>query len=82
MRTTLSLDEDIAHKLKQRARRSGRPFKEVVNELLRLALNTSTTIVPSRPLRVRGYDLGAVTRGVDLDNVGEVLDQLEGSLHR
>jgi len=82
MRTTLSLDEDIAHELKQRVRRSGRSFEEVVNELLRLALNTSTTIAPSKPLGVTGYDLGAVVPGLNLENAGEALDQIEGSRHR
>ncbi|MDE2670090.1 MAG: hypothetical protein OXI51_10600 [Chloroflexota bacterium] len=42
MRTTLTLDEDIAAVLKARARRLGRPFKQVVNDALRRGLSNSS----------------------------------------
>ena len=35
MRTTLTLDDDVAAKLKAEQSRAGLPFKEVVNETLR-----------------------------------------------
>ena len=35
MRTTLTLDDDVAAKLKAESRRARRPFKEIVNETLR-----------------------------------------------
>ena len=35
MRTTLSVDDDAAAKLKVEGRLSGRPFREIVNETLR-----------------------------------------------
>jgi Arc/MetJ family transcription regulator len=35
MRTTLTLDDDVAAKLKAEARLAGRPFREIVNEMLR-----------------------------------------------
>jgi hypothetical protein len=38
MRTTLSLDDDVAAKLRDLAHRRKRPFKEVVNEVLRRGL--------------------------------------------
>jgi hypothetical protein len=38
MRTTLTLDDDVAAKLKAESRRSGRPFREIVNETLRRGL--------------------------------------------
>ena len=38
MRTTLTLDDDVAAKLKMEAHRAGRPFREVVNETLRRGL--------------------------------------------
>ena len=41
MRTTLTLDEDIAAKPKEEMGRSGKPFKEIVNLYLRLGLNTA-----------------------------------------
>ena len=76
MRTTLTLDQDIWAKLRSEARRSGRPFKELVNELLRRAL-TERRPAPLEPFQVRARALG--TRpGLDYDNIGELLEQLEG----
>ena len=41
MRTTLSLDDDVARLLDKESRRSGASFKEVVNRFLRLGLMAS-----------------------------------------
>ena len=38
MRTTLTLEKDLALALKEEARRSGRPLKRIVNETLRAGL--------------------------------------------
>jgi predicted transcriptional regulator len=40
MRTTLTLDDDVAAKLKTEAQRAGRPFREIVNEALRRGLES------------------------------------------
>ncbi|MDQ7858752.1 MAG: DUF2191 domain-containing protein [Armatimonadota bacterium] len=81
MRTTLTLDRDIAAKLKAEVRRTGRPFKQVVNELLRLALNTSPPSAPVPPFEVRARDLG-LRPGFDLDDISELIEQVEGPAHR
>ena len=39
MRTTLTLDEDVAAKLKAESRKTGRPFRETVNACLRAGLS-------------------------------------------
>jgi hypothetical protein len=39
MRTTLTLDEDLARQLQEMARRAGISFKEIVNETLRTGLS-------------------------------------------
>jgi hypothetical protein len=38
MRTTLTLDDDVAAKLKTESQSAGRPFREIVNETLRRGL--------------------------------------------
>ena len=48
MRTTLTLDDDIAATLKERARLLERPFKQVVNEVLRRGLSLSDTPAEER----------------------------------
>jgi len=61
-------------------RKSGRSFKEVVNHFLRLALSARREQAPRAPFVVRARALG--TRpGVDYDNVGELLEQIEGPTH-
>lgn len=80
MRTTLTLDEDVARRLKAEMRRSGKPFRTVVNEHLRTAL-TSRPPNPV-PFAVRARDLGALRPGLSLDDVGGLLEAAEGPLHR
>jgi hypothetical protein len=82
MRTTLTLDEDVAAKLKAEARRTGRPFRAIVNETLRRGLASRRAVAAREPFRVQARDLGELRAGLSLDNVGDVLEQLEGPLHR
>lgn len=82
MRTTLTLDEDVAAKLKSEVRRSGRSFKETVNQYLRLGLNTPAAPEPREPFQVEARDLGEIRPGLSLDNVSELLEHAEGPLHR
>ncbi len=76
MRTTLSLEDDLAAVLKERAHRSGRPFKEVVNATLRAGLASHTAAKP-RAYRLRPSSLGAVMPGIDLDRALSLADALE-----
>lgn len=81
MRTTLSIDDDIAVLLDQEVRRSGKPFKVVVNGLLSLGLAHSRQPQAARPFKVtpRAMGLGA---GQSYDNVSALLEELEGPQHR
>jgi hypothetical protein len=80
MRTTLTIDDDVAAKL--RAAAKDRPFKTVVNEALRAGLKALEKRVPPRkPYRTRGFNLGPSLVG-SLDNVEEVLSRVEGDAHR
>lgn len=73
---------DVAEKLKSQARRTGRPFKEVVNEALRLGLVAANARSVRTPFVVKARDLGRVRPGLDLDNVADILEQVEGPGHR
>jgi hypothetical protein len=81
-RTTITLDEDVAAKLKTEARRSGRPFREVVNDALRRGLASRRQPAGREPFRVVARDLGDLRPGLSLDNIGDLLEQLEGPVHR
>ena len=80
MRTTLTLDTDVAAKLHAEARKTGRAFKEVVNTFLRLGLNSRQTLVPHKHFVVKAYAMGEKP-GLNYDNIGELLEQSEGPLH-
>jgi hypothetical protein len=80
MRTTLTLDEDDAAKLKAEARRAGRPFRDVVNETLRRGL-AGRPVGWKESLTLQVRDLGDLKPGLSLDNVPELVEQIEGPMH-
>ena len=76
MRTTLTLDDDLARELKDEARHKGRPLKQVVNETLRagLAARRRTT---ARRYRLTPVSLGGVVPGIDLDKALRLAEALD-----
>lgn len=82
MRTTITLDADVGAKLKSLARRSGRAFRDVVNETLRRGLVQPPLAPPRESFKVEARDLGRLRPGLNLDNIGDLLEQVEGPLHR
>jgi hypothetical protein len=81
VRTTLTLDPDIAAKLRAEMHKSGKPFKQVVNEFLRWGLNAPRRLQPVKSFVVRARALG-LHPGLDYDNIGELLESLEGPAYR
>jgi hypothetical protein len=82
MRTTLTLDDDVAARLEQERRKRRASFKTVLNEALRAGLDALQAPRRARPLfRTAGFDLGPSLVG-SLDNVEEVLSRAEGEGHR
>ncbi len=74
MRTTLTLDPDVADRLRALARERGLPFKQVVNAVLRRGLDDHAGgrvgfAVEARPLGLRP--------GIDLDRAAALADRLE-----
>jgi len=82
MRTTVTIDEDVATKLQaeMRRQRSGN-FKEILNEVLRRGLLVRRELAASKPFRVRARRMGE-RPGLNYDNVGELVEHLEGSQHK
>lgn len=79
MRTTLTLDDDVARLLNQESRKSGASFKKVVNHFLRLGL---TAKPPARkPFKVKPWNLQPPP-GLSFDNIHELLDALDGPQRR
>jgi hypothetical protein len=82
MRTTLTLDDDVAAKLKAESRRLGRSFRDVVNEELRRGLAQRRTGGTRQPFKITTRDLGNLRPGLSLDKMAELIEQVEGPLHR
>jgi hypothetical protein len=81
VRTTLTLDDELAAKLRAEAQRSGTPFKQIVNRVLRLGLKAQTEAKALPPFKVKNRDLG-LRPGFDFDNIEELLEKIEGPFHR
>jgi Arc/MetJ family transcription regulator len=76
MRTTVQLDDDVAAAVEQVRRERDVGLSEAVNQLVRRGLRRQ----PARqPFLQRTAELG---RMIDVSNVAEALEQLDGPLHR
>ncbi len=82
MRTTLTLEEDVAAQLREWMQRSGRSLKDTVNTLLRLGLHTAERAQSAEPFVVHPHRLGTPAPGLNLDRISELLEQVEGPMHR
>ena len=82
MRTTLTLDDDLAAKLEAETQRSGRSFQDTVNDTLRRGLATRSSAPPHASFKVVARDLGQLRPGLSLDNIADLIEQAEGPLHR
>lgn len=80
MRSTVTLDDDVAALLKQEMRKSGEPFKQVVNRAIRLGLTAPKQPV-RKPFKVKPWNLQPPP-GHSFDNIEELIEFLEGPYHR
>jgi len=80
IRTTLTLEDDVAQRLEAEARRTGTSLKHVVNDLLRHAL-AARRRPESRAFVVKARTLG-LRAGLSYDSVGDLVESVEGPGHR
>jgi hypothetical protein len=74
MRTTITLEPDVAARLRAVARERGISFKEAVNTALRRGLGGRTEL--ARPYRLKPKPLG-LRPGIDLNRALLFVDELE-----
>jgi hypothetical protein len=78
MRTTLTIDDDVAATLEQLRGSRDASLKDLVNEALRRGLrDMGTRPKPRKPFRTKSVDAGALLIP-NIDNVAEVLAVVEG----
>ena len=75
MRTTLTLDEDVADFLREQARLQNKPFKQMVNDTLRRGM--SPAVCEDRPVFRVTPLRGGFRPGVDPLRLNQLNDELE-----
>jgi hypothetical protein len=81
VRTTITLDEDVRAKLEAEMRRSGKSFKETVNETLRVGLLSRRKAASSQPFEIQARDMG-LKPGYNLDKTWDLIKETEGPYYK
>jgi hypothetical protein len=81
VRTTLSIDDDVAKLVEHEVRRSGESFKGTVNRLLRLGLTAARQPKPRKRFVVTPRKMG-LPAGLSYDSIPALMEKLEGPYHR
>ena len=76
MRTTLTLDDDLASILLRETKKKGLSFKEMVNTTLRRGIAQEQLAPPRKKVTTRPHDFGFKI-GIDLDKLNQLSDELE-----
>ncbi len=78
MRTTITLEEDVAKLIRKETRRTGSTFKDVVNRAIREALTTGSSRPVARAVKFRVKPKACGFRpGIDPLKLNQLLDELE-----
>ena len=75
VRTTLTIEDDLAGILRRKSRELDKPFKELVNIALRKGLADNLE-AKKHTVVVRPHDFGA-SPGIDMDRLNQLVDELE-----
>jgi poly-D-alanine transfer protein DltD len=76
MRTTLTIDDDLAGILHRQSRELEKSFKEVVNTAIRKGLAENLK-EKKHTVVVRPHDFGSSRAGLDMDRLNQLVDELE-----
>lgn len=81
MRTTLTIDDDVAVQLERLRRERDASLKDVINDTLRQGLRAADAPAkPRKPFRMKTFDGGRQL--IPLDNVAEAIALLEGENYK
>jgi hypothetical protein len=76
VRTTLTIDPDVARLLDDEVHRTRKPFKQVVNDAIRRGLQTASPATRSKPYRVKPL-VTKLAPGIDPHRMNALVDELE-----
>jgi hypothetical protein len=81
IRTTVTLDDDVMARVKRESQSRGAPFRDTLNDLLRVALLGIDNKPRRRTLRIKPTHMGHKP-GLNYDNIESLLEYGEGDRHR
>ena len=76
MRTTLTIEPDVAQLLRREIRRSDKSMKAVVNDALRIGLGLRGKSSPMARYEVKPHSFG-FKPGIDINRLNQLVDELE-----
>jgi hypothetical protein len=76
VRTTLTLDPDVAERLERAVQGSGKGLKATVNEALRIGLGMTGKLVEPPRFKIRAF-VDGLQPGIDPNKMNQLLDDLE-----
>jgi predicted transcriptional regulator len=77
MRTTLTIEDSIDKRLKTIAHKTGKSYKQVVNDTLRAGLIAPGVREQARPYKLKPAAMGEVSAHYDLDKALTIAEDLE-----
>ena len=77
MRTTLTIDPDVAKKIEQERRRTQRSLKDIINDALRAGLSGAVPPRAELPRFRVNAKRGGFRPGIDPERLNQLLDQLD-----
>jgi hypothetical protein len=76
MKTTLTIDDDVAIELERLRREGDQNLKDVINDVLRRGLRGMRACPKQKSFHTASYDMGAFLSNID--NVAEAIAYTEG----
>ncbi len=77
MRTTITIEDDIAIRLTELQKSKKISFKTAVNILLRKGLSVEEKPPKVKPFKIKARSLGKPLIDVNIDKISEVIDKLD-----
>ena len=79
MRTTVTLENDVARMLDDQARRTRKSFKETLNEAVRLGLGRASNPAAETEFVIEPRDMG-LRSGIDGGRFNSLLDEMDADV--
>ena len=79
MRTTVTLENDVARMLDDQARRTRKSFKETLNEAVRLGLGRASNLAADSEFVIEAREMG-LRSGIDGGRFNSLLDEMDADM--